>query len=68
MDKMVDEAFDYTQNARDLKIWQEMSENVLDSFKTPLLHHTTDAKQVYNELKTIVLPYPMGNIHRRFWA
>jgi len=68
MHKMVDEAFDYTQNARDRKIWQEMPENVLDSFKTPLPQHPTDAEQVYNELKTTVLPYPMGNIHPRFWA
>ncbi|MGB5428317.1 pyridoxal phosphate-dependent decarboxylase family protein [Eudoraea sp.] len=68
MHKMVDDAFDYTQNVRDRKIWQEMPENVLNSFKTGLPTKPSDAEDVYKELQINVLPYPMGNLHPRFWA
>lgn len=68
MHKMVDDAFDYTQNVRDRKIWQEMPENVLNSFKTGLPTQPSDAEDVYKELQINVLPYPMGNLHPRFWA
>jgi glutamate/tyrosine decarboxylase-like PLP-dependent enzyme len=68
MHKMVDDAFDYTQNVRDRKIWQEMPESVLTAFKTGLPKEPSDAEDVYKELQKNVLPYPMGNIHPRFWA
>lgn len=68
MHKMVDDAFDYTQHVRDRKIWQEMPEAVLNSFKTQLPKQPSQAEEVYKDLQKNVLPYPMGNIHPRFWA
>jgi aromatic-L-amino-acid/L-tryptophan decarboxylase len=68
MHQMVDDAFDYTKNVRDRKIWQEIPEHVLNTFKTPLPKQPSNAKAVYKELQETVLPYPMGNIHPRFWA
>ncbi|NNE02520.1 MAG: aminotransferase class V-fold PLP-dependent enzyme [Eudoraea sp.] len=68
MHKMVDDAFDYTKNVRDRKIWQEMPESVLNNFKTDLPQEPSPAEDVYNELQENVLPYPMGNLHPRFWA
>lgn len=68
MHQMVDEAFDHIQHVRDRKIWQEMPQEVLDSFKTPLPKIPSSAEQVYEELKNTIMPYPMGNIHPRFWA
>jgi aromatic-L-amino-acid/L-tryptophan decarboxylase len=68
MHKMVDDAFNYTKNVRDRKIWQEMPEHVLNTFKTPLPQQPSNAEAVYKELQDTVLPYPMGNIHPRFWA
>lgn len=68
MHKMVDEAFDYTKNVRDRKIWQEMPEEVLNTFKTGLPTQPSAAEDVFADLQKNVLPYPMGNIHPRFWA
>ncbi len=68
MHKMVDEAYDYVENVRDRKIWQNMPEDVLSSFETELPRLPSDAESVYKELQNNVLPYPMGNIHPRFWA
>ncbi|MEO1010274.1 MAG: pyridoxal-dependent decarboxylase [Bacteroidota bacterium] len=68
MHQMVDDAFDYIQKVRDRKIWQEMPKPVLDSFATSLPKEPNSAEAVYAELKENVLPYPMGNIHPRFWA
>lgn len=68
MHKMVDDAFDYTQNVRNRKIWQEIPEAVLNTFKTSLPNKPSSAEKVYKELQENVMPYPMGNIHPRFWA
>jgi len=68
MHQMVDDAFDYTQNVRDRKIWQEMPKDVLNTFKTTLPQQPSNAEDVYKELQENVLPYPMGNVHPRFWA
>jgi aromatic-L-amino-acid/L-tryptophan decarboxylase len=68
MHQMVDDAFNYTKNVRDRKIWQEMPEHILNTFKTPLPQQPSNAEAVYKELQDTVLPYPMGNIHPRFWA
>ncbi|NOY47834.1 MAG: aminotransferase class V-fold PLP-dependent enzyme [Chlorobi bacterium] len=68
MHQMVDDAFDYTKNVRDRKIWQEIPEHILNTFKTPLPQQPSNAEAVYKELQETVLPYPMGNIHPRFWA
>ena len=68
MHKMVDDAFDYVKNVRDRKIWQDMPESVLEQFKTDLPKAPSKAESVYEDLQENVLPYPMGNIHPRFWA
>ena len=68
MHKMVDEAFDYIKHVRDRKIWQEMPDSVLETFTTSLPKDPSTARDVYKELQETVLPYPMGNIHPRFWA
>ena len=68
MHQMVDDAFDYVKNVRDRKIWQNMPEEVLSTFKSKLPQDSDSAENVYNDLKENVLPYPMGNVHPRFWA
>ncbi|TJY36197.1 pyridoxal phosphate-dependent decarboxylase family protein [Pontimicrobium aquaticum] len=68
MHQMVEDAFDYVKNIRDRKIWQEMPEDVLKTFNSKLPQQPSDAETVYQELQQNVLPYPMGNVHPRFWA
>ncbi len=68
MHQMVEDAFDYVKNIRERKIWQEMPDDVLKTFDTELPQQPNDAEKVYQELQQNVLPYPMGNVHPRFWA
>lgn len=68
MHQMVDEAIDFLAHVRERPIWQEMPDEVLESFQTPLPREGQPAESVYEELKENVLPYPMGTIHPRFWA
>ncbi len=68
MHQMVEDAFDYVKNVRDRKIWQEMPEDVLKTFDSKLPQQPNKAEMVYKELQQNVLPYPMGNVHPRFWA
>ena len=68
MHQMIEDAFDYTKNVRDRKIWQQMPQHVLDEFITPLPKKESSADEVYESLQKNVLPYPMGNTHPRFWA
>ena len=68
MHKMVDDAFDYTQHIRERKIWQEMPDNVLNTFTSTIPKQPSTAESVYQDLQENILPYPMGNVHPRFWA
>jgi len=68
MHQMVEDAFDYVKNVRDRKIWQEMPDDVLKTFDTKLPQQPSDAETVYQDLQQNVLPFPMGNVHPRFWA
>ena len=66
--EMVDDAIDYVQQVRERNIWQQMPDRVLASFNQTLPLEPTPIKEVYQQIKEMVLPYPMGNIHPRFWA
>lgn len=68
MHQMVDDAFEFTKNLRDRKIWQSMPNDVLTSFKEPLPLDPQEGSDVYRAYKDNVMPYAMGNIHPRFWA
>ncbi len=66
--RMVDDAIDYVAGVRDRPIWQPMPDNVRDYFDTPLPKDPQPLDRVYRELSENLMPYPMGNIHPRFWG
>jgi aromatic-L-amino-acid decarboxylase len=65
---MVDDMFDYLENVRERPVWQPVPAHVQAVLEQPLPQNGQDAAQVYEEFKKNILPYPMGNIHPRFWA
>lgn len=65
--RMIDDAIDYTASVRDRPVWQAMPPDVRAAFQTALPSEPTPLDQVYDELTARMLPYPMGNIHPRFW-
>ena len=66
--RMVDEAMDYLQNVNDRPVWQPVPEEVRERLKAPAPAEPTAPVEVYEAFTRDVLPYPMGNIHPRFWA
>ena len=65
--QMVDDAVDYLQTVRERPVWQAMPPDVVELFQNPLPEEPTSLKLVYQRFLENVLPYPMGNIHPRFW-
>lgn len=66
--KIVDDAVEHLTNVRQRPVWQEMPDHVRAAFLTPVPDRPTPLEDVYGELTENLLPYPMGNIHPRFWG
>jgi len=64
----VDDAIAYLRDIRERPVWQNMPEKVRRTFQASLPHSPTPLSDVYREVAATVMPYPMGNIHPRFWA
>ncbi|MDH3322475.1 MAG: pyridoxal-dependent decarboxylase, partial [Flavobacteriaceae bacterium] len=65
--QMVDDAIDYLATVKERPVWQQMPDEVITSFQTPLPKEPTDLEKVYQKFTENGYPYPMGNIHPRFW-
>ncbi len=65
--QIVDDAIDYTRDVRDRPVWQAIPEDVRSTYATPLPQHPSAIEDVYGMLTENLMPYPMGNIHPRFW-
>ena len=65
--RIIDDAIDYTRDMRDRPVWRPMPEGVRAKFGTRLPVDPTPIEEVYRELAENMMPYPLGNIHPRFW-
>ena len=66
--RMVDEMFDYLQTVRERPVWRPMPDEAKARMRQPLPRAPQDPADVYADFISDVLPYPMGNIHPRFWG
>jgi aromatic-L-amino-acid decarboxylase len=66
--RMLDEMFAYLETVRERPVWQPMPDDVKAHFKTPVPQQPEGAESAYEDFTRDVLPYPMGNIHPRFWG
>jgi len=66
--RMVDDAVGYLRDVRDRPVWQDMPADVKASFEAPLPRSPAPLTEVYREVAEKVMPYPMGNVHPRFWS
>ena len=66
--RIVDEAVGYLRDVRDRPVWREMPEDVRAFFAVPLPRTPQPLADVYRDVATNVMPYPMGNVHPRFWS
>ena len=65
--RIVDDAIDYTRDIRQRPVWQAMPQSARKTFTTSLPQDPTALSEVYDMLRSDMTPYPMGNIHPRFW-
>jgi glutamate/tyrosine decarboxylase-like PLP-dependent enzyme len=66
--RMVDDMLTYLENVRERPVWQPAPERVKATFKEPVPLDPQPPEQVYEDFLENVHPYPIGNIHPRFWG
>ena len=66
--RALDDALDMLATAPERPVWQSVPAAVRAEFKTPLPQQGAGAEAAYAEYQRLVAPYPLGNIHPRFWG
>ncbi len=66
--QMLDDMLDYLKTVRERPVWQHPAPEVKSHFDRPLPLEPQPPAEVYQEFLEYVLPYPVGNIHPRFWG
>lgn len=66
--RMVDDIFKYLETVRERPIWRPTPDHVKKQMQQPLPEKPEAAEKIYRDFLEHILPYPMGNIHPRFWG
>ena len=66
--RAIDDGFDYLQTVRERPVWQPVPDTVLARLKGSAPREPLGAEAAYADFQELVLPYPVGNMHPRFWA
>ncbi len=66
--RMVDDALTYLEKVGERPVWQPVPPEVAARFAAPAPVAPEGAEAVYGQFLENIFPYPMGNIHPRFWA
>jgi aromatic-L-amino-acid decarboxylase len=66
--RMMDEMFAYLETVGERPVWRPIPEEVKQTFADPLPGKPEGAGSVYEQFRKTILPFPMGNIHPRFWS
>jgi hypothetical protein len=66
--RMVDDAVDYIEHVAERPVWQPVPAATRQRLKSPAPRAPEKPELVYEDFKRDILPYPMENIHPRFWA
>jgi aromatic-L-amino-acid/L-tryptophan decarboxylase len=66
--RMIDDSVNHLSELRNRPAWQPMPDTVREAFQTSVPEQPTPLAEVYKEMQQNLTPYPMGNIHPRFWG
>lgn len=66
--RIVDDAITYLEKVGELPVWQAVPEDIAARLERPAPLKLAGAEAVYQEFLETIFPYPMGNIHPRFWG
>ena len=64
----LDEAIDYLKDVRQRPVWQRVPDDVKRRLQEPFPVAPQGIEKTYRDFRELVLPYPTGNIHPRFWG
>ena len=66
--RMLDDVFDDLQRVRSRAVWQRLPDSAKASLKVPAPHGEQSIDEIYDEFRTNVEPYALGNRHPKFWG
>jgi len=66
--RMIDDAITYLETVGERPVWQPVPDDMAARFDEQAPQEPAGAEAVYQEFLETIFPYPMGNIHPRFWA
>lgn len=66
--QMLDDMFNFFQELPALPVWQAMPDKDRAFFKSSVPHDPQGFVDPYQDFKTHIMPYLMGNVHPRFWG
>src|SRR5215472_3310483 len=64
----LDDSLDYLKGVRERPVWKPVPEAVRRKIAAPLPRRAEGIDKVYADYRELVEPYPVGNIHPRFWG
>jgi glutamate/tyrosine decarboxylase-like PLP-dependent enzyme len=66
--RAIDDGLDHLMEVRTRTAWQPVPDEVVARLHGPAPRAGTGAEAAYEDFRSLLLPYPMGNTHPRFWA
>src|ERR1700684_774972 len=66
--QIVEDSVRYLRDVRGRPVWRDMPAPVRSFFDAPLPDAPAPLGDIYREIAENVMPYPMGNVHPRFWS
>jgi glutamate/tyrosine decarboxylase-like PLP-dependent enzyme len=66
--RMVDDMIEYLKSVGEQPVWRHAPEHVKKHFHSSVPQDPQSPEEIYEEFRRYVLPYPIGNIHPRFWG
>lgn len=66
--RMLDDMLDYLQHIRREPAWRPIAAEAKQFFDTDVPMLPGRQEEIYEDFRQFIAPYPMGNIHPRFWG
>ena len=66
--RVLDELLDWLQTLRDRPTWQPPPPEVREALQSELPREGQGLEGSWDDFRRLVLPYPWGNVHPRFWG
>ncbi len=66
--RMVDDMVKYLKSVRERPAWRHAPSSVQEHFSKTTPIHPQSPEDVYQEFHDFIMPWPVGNIHPRYWG